>query len=162
MRPTDPAHRTLLSMPSAQEIRMTRLLDAPRDLVFAAWTDPEHVPHWLLGAGAQTMPVCEIDLRVGGSWRFVWRREDGSEIDMNGSYLEISPPDRLVNTEKWGPEWPETVNTLVLTEEAGKTRMTLTVRYVSQAARDAAAATGMKGGAEYGYELLNQYLQTIR
>ena len=80
-------------------------------LVFDAWTNPTHVPQWLLGPEGWTMPVCEIDLRPGGSWRYVWRKTDGTEMAMAGSYREFAPPERLVSTERWGPEWPETINT---------------------------------------------------
>ena len=85
---------------------MTHVVDAPRALVFEAHTSPEHVPHWLTGPEGWTMPVCEIDLRPGGEWHFVWRRDDGSEMDMRGEYREVEPPARLVNTESWGADWP--------------------------------------------------------
>jgi uncharacterized protein YndB with AHSA1/START domain len=93
---------TTFTAPSDREIAMTRVFDAPRRLVFEAWTNPEHVPHWLLGPEGWTMPVCEIDLRPGGSWHFVWRRSDGTEMEMRGEYREITPPERLVSTESWG------------------------------------------------------------
>ena len=79
------------------------------------------MPHWMLGPDGWTMPVCEIDLRPGGAWHFVWRGSDGTEMEMRGVYREIAPPERLVTTESWGGDWPETLNTLVLTEEDGKT-----------------------------------------
>ena len=95
-------------------------------LVFEAWTNPEHLPHWMLGPAGWTMPVCEIDLRPGGAWHFVWRRSDGTEMEMRGVYQEIVPPERLVSTESWGGDWPETLNTLILSEEDGKTTITST------------------------------------
>ena len=98
------------------------VLEAARRLVFEAWTRPEHVRQWMLGPAGWTMPVCEIDLRMGGEWHFVWRKASGSEMDMRGRYTEVVPPERLVHTEQWGPEWPETINTLRLTEENGRTR----------------------------------------
>ena len=107
------------------------------------------------------MPVCEIDLRPGGAWHFVWRKSDGVEMAMSGSYLEIVPPERLVSTERWGPEWPETVNTMALAESAGKTTITLTVRYPTKAARDAAVATGMKDGMEATFGRLDELLRTL-
>jgi len=151
---------TTFTTPSDREIVMTRVFDAPRSLVFDAFTNPEHLPHWMLGPEGWTMPVCEIDLRPGGAWRFVWRKSDGSELEMGGIYQEVAPPERLVNTESWGPEWPETVNTLTLSEEDGKTRVTSTVLYPSQEARDAALQTGMKDGASMSFDRLAEYLRT--
>jgi uncharacterized protein YndB with AHSA1/START domain len=152
---------TTFTAPSDREIAMTRVFDAPRRLVFEAWTNPEHVPHWLLGPEGWTMPVCEIDLRPGGSWHFVWRRSDGTEMEMRGEYREITPPERLVSTESWGGDWPETLNTVVLTEQEGKTTVTLTVLYPSKEAREAAVETGMKDGATQSFDRLAEYLETI-
>src|SRR5215207_7343523 len=135
---------TQFATPSDCEILVTRVVDAPRRLVFAAHTDPRHVPHWMLGPSGWTMPVCEIDLRPGGAWHFVWRSADGTEMEMRGVYREITPPERLVSTESWGGDWPETLKTLILTEEGGRTTLTNRMLYPSQEARDAALATGMK------------------
>ena len=141
---------------------MTRDFNAPRRLVWEAWTKPEHVPHWMLGPEGWTMPVCEIDLRPGGAWHFVWRRGDGTEMEMRGVYEEVAPPERLVNTESWGADWPETLNTLVLSEQDGKTTtMTTTILYPSKEARDAALQTGMKDGASVSFDRLAEYLQTL-
>ena len=117
----DSAGATAFTTPSDREIVATRVVKAPRRLVFEAWTDPRHLPHWMLGPQGWTMPVCEIDLRPGGAWHFVWRRSDGTEMAMRGVYQEIVPPERLVCTESWGGDWPETLNTLILSEENGKT-----------------------------------------
>ena len=130
---------TTFTTPSDREIRMTRVFDAPRRLVFEAYTNPEHVPHWMLGPEGWTMPVCEIDLRPGGAWHFVWRRSDGTEMEMRGVYREITPPARLVNTESWGSGWPETINTLILSEENGKTTASQTILYPSKEALEAQA-----------------------
>lgn len=97
-----------------QQIVMTGVVDAPRRLVFEAWTNLEHLSHWMLGPKGWTMPLCEIDLRPGGAYRFVWRRSDGTEMGIGGVYQEIAPPERLVSTEALGGDWPETLNTLVL------------------------------------------------
>ena len=140
---------------------MTRVVDAPRRLVFEAWTNPEHLPHWMLGPEGWTMPVCEIDLRPGGAWRFVWRKSDGTEMEMHGVYREIAAPERLVSTESWGGDWPETLNTLVLTEKDGKTTISQTVLYPSKEARDAATKTGMKDGVSESYDRLAEYLGTL-
>ena len=152
---------TRFTTPSDREILGTRVVDAPRELVWEAWTNPEHVPNWLLGPDGWTMPVCEIDLRPGGAWHFVWRRSDGTEMEMRGEYREVEPPERLVHTESWGGDWPETLNTLILSEEDGKTTMAQTVLYPSKEARDAALATGMKDGASVSFERLDEYLLTM-
>ena len=140
---------------------MTRVVDAPRSQVFEAWTSPEHPPHWMLGPEGWTMPVCEIDLRPGGAWHFVWRRSDGTEMEMRGVYQEIAPPERLVNTESWGGDWPDTLNTLLLSEEDGKTTIQCTVLYPSKKGRDAALETGMKEGAAKSFDRLAEYLRTM-
>ena len=152
---------TTFTTPSDREILMTRVFDAPRRLVFEAWTKPEHLPHWLLGPSGWTMPVCEIDLRPGGSWHFVWRRSDGTEMGMRGVYKEIAPPGRLVSTESWGGDWPETLNTLILSEKDGKTTITNTVLYPSKEARDAALKTGMKEGVSESFDRLAEHLRTM-
>ena len=155
------ASTTTYTTPSDREIAMTRVFDAPRRLVWEAWTNPEHVPHWMLGPDGWTMPVCEIDHRPGGAWRFVWRREDGSEMAMTGVYQEIVAPERLVATESWGGDWPETLNTLILSEEDGKTTITSTVLYPSKEARDAALKTGMKEGVSASFDRLAGYVRTM-
>lgn len=153
---------TQFSLPSDREILMSRSFDAPRRLVFEAYTNPAHLPHWMLGPPGWSMPVCEIDLRPGGKWRFVWRKADGSEMAMQGEYREIVPPERLVWTESWGGPWPETVNTLVLTEQDGRTMLRCTLLYPSKQARDAAFATGMQDGATQSFDRLAELLQTLR
>jgi uncharacterized protein YndB with AHSA1/START domain len=157
-----PTSTPTLTRVSDVEISITRDFAAPRTLVFDAHTKPEHVSQWLLGPEGWTMPVCEIDLRPGGSWHFVWRRDDGTEMEMSGVYREVVPPERIVNTERWGPEWPETVNTVRFTEDDGTTKVTQTVRYPSKEARDAALATGMMTGVEHSYELLDALLAKAR
>jgi uncharacterized protein YndB with AHSA1/START domain len=152
---------TSFSTPSDREIAMTRVFDAPRRLVFEAYTNPKHLPHWMLGPEGWTMPVCEIDLRPGGAWRFAWRKSDGAVMEMRGVYREVKPPERLVNTESWGPDWPETINTLVLAEKDGKTTVTQTILYPSKQARDAALQTGMKDGVISSFDRLADYLSTV-
>jgi uncharacterized protein YndB with AHSA1/START domain len=161
MPTTNEVGTTTFTTPSEREVAMTRVFDAPRRLVFDAWTSPEHVPQWMLGPEGWTMPVCEIDLRPGGGWHFVWRRSNGTEMEMNGVYREIKPPERLVSTENWGADWPETLNTVVLSEKDGKTTMTLTVLYPSKEAREAALKTGMKDGASQSFDRLAEYLRKM-
>jgi uncharacterized protein YndB with AHSA1/START domain len=149
------------TLPSEREILMTREVDAPRRLVWEAWTNPEHVPQWMLGPEGWTMPVCEIDLRPGGSWHFVWRKDDGTEMEMRGSYRDVLRPERLVSTESWGGDWPETVNTLTLTEAHGRTLITMRILYPSKEARDAALQTGMKEGMAMSFDRLAEYAKTL-
>jgi uncharacterized protein YndB with AHSA1/START domain len=150
-----------VTMPSDTEIAIARVFDAPRRVVFEAWTNPKHLPRWLLGPDGWTMPVCEIDLRPGGAWHFVWSRANGTEMGMHGVYREIVPPERLVATESWGGDWPETLTTLVLSEENGKTTITQTILYPSKEARDAALKTGMNDGVSRSFDRLEEYLHTV-
>jgi uncharacterized protein YndB with AHSA1/START domain len=129
MSETDSVGATTITTPSDREVVMARTFEAPRTLVWDAYTKPEHVQRWLLGPEGWTMPICEIDLRPGGEWHFLWRRPDGDELEMRGVYREIVPPERLVNTESWGGEWPETENTVQLFEENGATTVTTTILY---------------------------------
>jgi uncharacterized protein YndB with AHSA1/START domain len=144
------------------EIVVTRQFNAPRELVFEAYTNPEYVPRWMLGPEGWTMPVCEIDLRPGGAWHFVWRMANGSEMVMRGVYREVTPPSRLVSTESWGGDWPETVNTLELSEENGLTTMQVTILYPSNEARDAALRTGIREGMGMSYARLEKTLATLK
>jgi uncharacterized protein YndB with AHSA1/START domain len=153
---------TTYATPSDREIVMTRVVSAPRRLVFAAWTEPRHLQRWLTGPDGWTMPICEIDLRPGGRWRYVYRKAGSTEMTLSGSVREVVPPERLVTTESWGPEWPETVNTLVLTESGGLTTITLTIAYPSKQARDAALGTGMKDGMDRSFARLDELLDAQR
>jgi len=150
-----------VTTPSDREIVVTRVFNAPRKLVFDAWTNPKYLPHWMLGPDGWSMPVCEIDLRPGGSWHIVWRHSNGQEMEMRGSYREVQPPERVVSSESWGPEWPETLNTVVFSERAGKTTATITLLYPSKDARDAALKTGMKQGMSQSYDRLEAYLESL-
>jgi uncharacterized protein YndB with AHSA1/START domain len=146
-----------VTTPSDHEIALTRLFDAPRHLVFEAMTKPEHVRRWWgILDDKHSVTVCEIDLRVGGSWRFVGRHPKG-EVDFYGVYREIAPPDRLVFTEIYAP-YPdvESVVTTVFTEERGKTRLTVTARYPSKDVRDMVLGTGMEKGAALSYDRLEE------
>ncbi|MGH9365416.1 MAG: SRPBCC family protein [Thermoanaerobaculia bacterium] len=152
---------TTFTTPSDLEVVSTRVFDAPCKLVWEAWTKSEHVPQWMLGPDGWTMPVCEIDLRPGGAWHFVWRKFNGTEMGMRGVYREVKPPERLVSTESWGGDWPETLNTLTLSEQNGKTTITNTVLYPSKQARDAALQTGMKEGMSQSFDRLAGHLRTM-
>jgi uncharacterized protein YndB with AHSA1/START domain len=144
------------------EISLTRLFNAPRRLVFEAMTKPEHVKQWWgrLGEG-YSVPVCEIDLRPGGAWRFVNRHPKG-EAAFHGEYREITPPSRLVFTEIFEP-FPDSVSlvTTELKEEGGKTRLMTTVRYSSPEVRDMVLASGMEKGAGISYDRLEDLVAEL-
>jgi uncharacterized protein YndB with AHSA1/START domain len=145
-----------VTTPSDREIRMTRLFDAPPRLVFEAMSKPEHIKEWWgrLGEG-YSVPVCEVDLRPGGKWRFSNRTPKGELATFYGVYREVAPPDRVVFTEIFEP-FPdaESVVTAILTEENGQTRLTATVIYPSVEIRDMVLQTGMARGAAISYDRL--------
>jgi uncharacterized protein YndB with AHSA1/START domain len=151
-----------VTTPGDTEIWLTRVFDAPAALVFDAMTKPEHVRQWWgqLGDG-YSVPVCEIDLRVGGKWRFV-NRHPGGEAAFYGVYQEIARPGRLVFTEIFEPfpDSPSVVST-TYTEENGKTRMTAKVSYPSKEVRDMVIASGMSKGAAVSYDRLEDLLGRI-
>lgn len=149
-----------VTTPSEREIAMTRVFAAPRELVFDAWTKPELLTRWLGVREGWTMAVCEVDLRVGGAYRFVWRGADGSELGMGGVYREIDRPGRLVATEAFEQPWypGEALDTMVLVEEDGKTTLTTTVLYESKEARDAVLRSGMERGVAQSYDNLDRVL----
>lgn len=150
-----------VTAPGDREIVMTRSFDAPRNLVFDAHTKPELVKRWLLGPPGWSMPVCEIDLRVGGKYRYVWRRDrDGKEMSMGGVYREIVVPERIVNTEKFDDPWypGEALDTLILVEHAGKTTLTQTMLLESREIRDAVLKSGMESGVAVSYDRLAELL----
>ncbi len=144
-----------VSTPSDREIRMTRLFNAPRHLVFEAMSKPEHIKRWWgnLGDG-YSVPVCEVDLRPGGRWRYINRHPQG-DAEFYGVYRELDPPARVVFTEIYAP-FPdsESVVTVDLADENGKTRMTLTALYPSLEVRDMVLKTGMERGAAISYDRL--------
>ncbi len=152
-----------VTTPADCEIHMMRLFDAPRDLVFEAMSRPEHIRRWWghLGDG-YSVPVCEVDLRVGGQWRFVNRHPSG-EAEFYGEYLEIDPPRRIVFTEIFAPfpDAPSTVTT-ELTDENGQTRMTIRCVYPSREVRDMVIATGMEKGAAASYDRLEEVAKELR
>ncbi|HYS21873.1 MAG TPA: SRPBCC family protein [Gemmatimonadales bacterium] len=146
-----------VTTPSDREIEMTRVFDAPRRLVWDAYTKPDLIRQWLLGPPGWSMPVCDIDLRVGGKYRYVWRNDsDGTEMGMGGVYREIRAPERLVTTERFDQAWyqGEGVGTLVLLEQGGRTTLTLTMLYESREAREAVLKTGMEQGVAASYDRL--------
>jgi uncharacterized protein YndB with AHSA1/START domain len=143
-----------------REIVMTRAFDAPRQLVFEAFTRPDLLRQWLLGPPGWTMPVCEVDLRVGGRYRYVWRNEKGVGMTAGGTYREIVVPERIVATETFEPPWypGECTNTLLMREEGGRTILTQTLRYESNAAREMVIKSPMESGVAISYDRLEQML----
>jgi uncharacterized protein YndB with AHSA1/START domain len=150
-----------LNIRGDREIVMTRVFDAPRSLVFDAFTKPKLLKQWLLGPDGWSMPVCEIDLRVGGRYRYVWRHDrDGSEMGVGGVYREIVAPERVVTTEQFDVPWypGEAVGTIVLIEKAGRTALTQTLLYESREARDVVMKSPMERGVAASYDRLAELL----
>jgi uncharacterized protein YndB with AHSA1/START domain len=157
--------RTLtLSTPSDREVQAVRIFDAPRELVFKALTTPELLMRWMHGPNGWRLAVCEVDLRVGGGFRYVWRKPSGREMGMSGVFRELAPPSRIVHSELFDEDWTggETLVTTSLAEHAGKTTLTITVLYASKAARDGALATNFAVGMEAGYDALAELLPSLR
>jgi uncharacterized protein YndB with AHSA1/START domain len=143
-----------------REIVMTRVFDAPRELVWRALTEPELLKRWFLGPPGWSMPVCELSLTAGSSYRYVWRGPDGTEMGMGGIVREVVPPERMVCTQLFDEDWTggEAVGTLVLSEKNGKTTLTNSVLYASREARDAVLKTPMEHGVAAGYDRLAELL----
>ena len=150
-----------ITTPTDREVVITRVVDAPRGMVFDAFAKPDLVRRWMLGPPGWTMPVCEIDLRVGGKYRYVWENADGQRMGMGGRFTEIIRPSRMVATQVFDEDWTggETLVTTELVEKNGKTTITTMVRYASREARDAALQTGMAEGMEAGYQRLEELLK---
>ena len=152
-----------VTTPSEREIRVTRAFDAPPSLVFECHTRPELVSRWLLGPPGWSMPVCEIDLRIGGRYRYVWRSADtGIEFGVQGEFREILPPDRIVNVETMDGVQGETVCTTTFAGSGHGTVFTLTLQFESQALRDAALESGMTGGMSMSYDRLDDISKAER
>lgn len=149
-----------VSTPADREIQVTRDFDAPRGLVFNAFTKPELVRRWLLGPPGWTMPVCEIDLKVGGDYRYVWRKEGVKDMGMGGVFREVVSPERLVATERFDESWypGEALDTTVFIEEGHVTKIIITVLYESKEARDTARRSGMEHGMAASYSRLEELL----
>lgn len=153
-----------ISTLSDTEILIRREFDAPRELVFECLSKPELVRQWLLGPPGWSMPVCEIDFRVGGRYRYGWRNVDGRDMALTGVYREIVRPERVVLTELFEPDWTmgEALNTTTLAEKKGVTTMSITARYSSQEARDMALGSGMADGLDDGYAKLDAVLEGLK
>jgi uncharacterized protein YndB with AHSA1/START domain len=150
-----------LTTPSDREVVLTRVFDAPRKLVFEACTVPALLKRWMEAPG-RAMEVCEIDLKVGGAYRFVWRGPGKPEVGMHGVYREVEPPERFVRTEAW-EDWDagEVLVTTDLIEDQGKTTLTSTVLFPSREVRDAVLKAGMEHGAADSFDKLDEYLVSV-
>ena len=146
-----------VATPTDREIVMTRVFDAPRNLVFDAFSKPELLKRWF-GPRGWSLVVCEVDFKVGGKWRFVLRGPDGREMGMRGVYREIAPPERTVHIESFDDYPGESIVTAVFAEQNGKTTLTATVLYESQQVRDAVIKSGMEHGAAECYDKLAEFL----
>jgi uncharacterized protein YndB with AHSA1/START domain len=158
----------LVTLPADDQILITREFDAPRNLVYKAWTTPELVKRWW-GAKRGEVTVAEIDLRVGGKWRYVGVTPDGTEVGFHGEYREIVPNERIVSTEVYeGVPQPEegpelgTVNTATFAETDRRTRLTILVEAPSKDVRDAIIESGMEAGMQDALDLLEEVAASIR
>jgi uncharacterized protein YndB with AHSA1/START domain len=155
-----------VTLPTDREVKVTRSFKAPRSLVFRAFTEPALLKKWLLGPPGWSMPVCEMDVRVGGAYRWRWRSDGGdSEFGFTGTFREVEPPSKLVHTEAYDPGtvgggYPgaQALVTVTFTEDRGVTTMTTVIDFGSREARDAAVKTGMTDGMEQSYQLLDRLL----
>ncbi|MEP6764786.1 MAG: SRPBCC family protein [Gemmatimonadaceae bacterium] len=145
------------------DLIMTRSFDAPRDLVFKAFTTPELIKRWLFGPPGWEMTECAIDLRVGGKYRYAWSNIDGSSMGMGGEYREINKPEKIVSTEKFDQAWyeGEAIGTLTLTEANGKTTAVTKVQYGSKETRDNVLKSPMESGVAAGYDRLEEVLASL-
>ena len=152
-----------VTVPSDREIQFTRIFERPRHLLFAAWTQPEHLRQWY-GCEGSSLTLCEIDLRPGGEWRRIMRMPDGSEHPFHGVYREIVPNERLVYTECYdnpsigSPEW---LTTVLLEEVDGKTRLTHTIQHRSKEVRDGHLQAGMEEGTIQIFNRLDQHVANL-
>jgi len=152
----------LVTKPSDREITFQRVFAAPRERVFAAFTEPELLKRWFFGKPGGTLAVCEVALKAGESFRYVWRDPDGMEMGMGGVCLEIEAPERIVATEKWDQPWypGEATGTITLADEGSVTTLTQNLRYESQAARDMVLGTMIEHAMAMGYDRLADLLKS--
>ncbi|MGE0450259.1 MAG: SRPBCC family protein [Vicinamibacterales bacterium] len=156
-----------VTLPSDREVMVTRSFRAPRMLVYRAHTEPDLVRRWQLGPPGWSMPVCEMDVRVGGRFRWRWRSDaDGTEFGFTGTFRVVEPAERLVHSEVYDPGTlggphpeNEAIITVTFDEEGGVTTITCLMDFGSKDARDAAVATGMTDGMEMSYQLLDALLE---
>jgi len=151
-----------VTTPSDREITVVRAFDAPRELIWDCHTKPELLRRWMLGPPGWSMPVCEIDLRVGGAYRYRWRNDaDWTEFGSSGVHREIVPFELLVTSERMEGFDGEAVNTLTFTEDRGRTVVSTNMMFASKDARDGALQSGMSDGMAMGYDRLEDLLAEL-
>jgi len=159
-------YKSTVTLPNDRDVVVVRAFNAPRTLVFDAWTKPALIQRWMLGPPGWTMPVCEMDVRPGGTFKWRWRSEEsGAEFGFTGEFREVVRPSRIVHLERYEPgdvggEMGEALVTSELTEKSGVTTQTMTIHYESKAVRDAALKTGMTDGMEMSFQKLDELLAT--
>jgi uncharacterized protein YndB with AHSA1/START domain len=154
--------KATVTLPTDEQILITREFDAPKHLVYKAWTTPELVKRWWAGQRG-TVTSVEIDLRVGGTWRYVMTATGGFEVGFHGEFREIVPNERIVSTEVYeGMPEGEALNTLTFTEVDGRTTLTVLVQHTSQEHRDGHINSGMEGGMQESMDLLEQVAVSLR
>jgi uncharacterized protein YndB with AHSA1/START domain len=152
-----------VTTPSDCEIRVARTFDAPPELVFEFHTKCEHVKRWLLGPDGWSMPQCEIDLRVGGSFRYVWRNdENGTEFGVQGEFREIDAPNRIVNVERMDGVPGQAATTTLFEKRGNGTAFSITIEFESKELRDSALASGMTGGMSMSYDRLDAFTEATQ
>ena len=154
-----------VTLPTDEQILITREFDAPRHLVYKAWTTPELVKRWWHAKRGE-VTIAEIDLRVGGKWRWVMQTEEGFEVGFHGEYREIVPDERIVSTEVYegipDPEAHGSLNTLTLDDVDGRTALTILVQHRSKVDRDAHIESGMEAGMQDAFDLLEEVAVSLR
>ena len=150
-----------ITTPTDREILITREFNAPRQLVWDAFTQPEFLKRWFFGPPGWSLVVCEVALEVGAKYRYVWRHDNGNEMGISGVCLEIVPPERMVSTEKFDQAWyeGEAVGTILLTEQDGRTTLLQTIRYESREVRDGVLRSPMEQGLAAGYDRLAELVE---
>lgn len=156
-----------ISLPGDREIQVTRHFGAPRQLVFDAFTKPDLVRRWLLGPPGWTMPVCEIDLKIGGRYRYVWSKPGVKDMGLGGTFQEVEPLERIVATERFDDAWYPGEALITTTFRDGVesvsdcTKVTITILYESKQARDTARRSGMGDGMAASYNRLEELLTLL-
>jgi uncharacterized protein YndB with AHSA1/START domain len=155
------ARTAVVTLPADDEILITREFDAPRELVYQAWTTPELIARWWSGDRGQVTSV-EVDLRVGGNWRYVMRTDRGFEVAFHGEYQEVVPNERIVSSEVFegAPDAPA-LSTVTFTETAGRTTLSILSRYPSPENRDAVIRSGMESGMQEAFDHLAQVVAAL-
>lgn len=149
-----------VTLPNDTDILVVRSFAAPRETVWRCFLTPGLVSRWMLGPDGWTMPICEIDARPGGQFRYMWAHADDRTMRMSGTFIDVVPPERTVHSENFDEDWagdPTRVTT-VFAEAEGRTTVTMTIAFTSKEARDGARATGMTDGMEAGYARLDAIL----